>query len=86
MVDMGGLYQFVLGLVLIGCVLGVGIIVLDKFMGTTGISQVAIDAINKTIQAIADIPNLWLGLLVTIVILGIVIMVLVRVMGGAGRQ
>jgi len=85
MTDIGGLYQFVLALVLVGVVVAVGLIVLDKLAGTSGISSTAITALNATMKAIADIPNLWLGLLVTIVILGIILAVIINTLGNQGR-
>lgn len=83
--DVSGLYSFVLLLVLVGMVLGVGILVLDKFMGTTGLSQTAVDAINSTIQSIADIPTTWLGLIVTIVVIAIVLGIVLKSFSGGSR-
>lgn len=80
--NLGDLYQFVIVLILIGFVVGLGIVVLDKFMGTTGLSSTAVAAINNTIVAIAEIPNTWLGLLVTAVV---VILILGLIVGGLMR-
>lgn len=82
MVDIQALYGFVLGIVLIGMVIGVGIFVLAKFMAVSGLPAEAVTALNNTLLAIADIPNTWLGILVTIVILGIILYVLIRSLGG----
>lgn len=83
--DISALYSFVLLLVLTGLVVGVGIVVLDKFMNTTGLSTTAVNAINKTILAIYDIPNSWLGLIVTIVVLVIVVVLVVKGFGGTTK-
>ena len=53
--EIGDLYSFVLTLVLIGMILGVGILVLGKFSITTGITDKASQGINDTIDAIT--PN-----------------------------
>lgn len=74
----GDLYQFVLMLVLVGMILGVGILVLDKFAATTGLTSNAVDAINDTVNAIKEIPTTWLSLIVTIVVLAIILSVVIR--------
>lgn len=39
--ELGELYQFVLLLILIGMLLGIGVLVLDKFAQTSGITPAA---------------------------------------------
>ena len=76
--DISGLYQFVLLLVLIGMIMGVGILVLDNFYSTAGLSGTALAAIGNTSSAIGAIGTTWLGLLVTISVLAIILTVVVR--------
>ena len=48
------------------CVLGVGLTVLSKFANTSTLQadEVAQEAVNDTIDAIAEIPSNWLGVVV----------------------
>lgn len=79
------LYSFVLMLVLVGMLVGVGILTLDKFAQTSGVSTKASTALNDSRDALAEIPSTWLVLLVTIVILGIIMGVVIRSFGGQQR-
>jgi hypothetical protein len=79
------LYGFVLMLVLVGMLIGVGILTLDKFAATSGITAAAALALNNARDALAEIPSTWLVLLVTIVILGIIMGVVIKSFGGQGR-
>lgn len=81
--DVGDLYGFVLLLVLVGMILGVGILVLDQFGQSTGITTTAQTAINQTRDAIGDIPELWLPLIVTIAVLAIILVLVIRSFGRA---
>lgn len=81
--NVGDLYQFVLLLVLVGMIIGVGILTLDKFQNTSGIGADAVTAINQSKQAIAGIPSTWLPLIVTIGALAIVITLVIRSFGQA---
>jgi len=71
--DIGNLYQFVLILVLVGMIAGVGVLALDKFGSTSGITSTAATAINASRDAVAEVPNTWMSLIVTIGILAIII-------------
>jgi uncharacterized membrane protein len=84
--EINELYSFVLMLVLIGFVLGVGILALDKFSSSSGVTATAGTAINNTRAEIAKIPSDWLGLIVTIVVLAIIFTIVVRSFSaGRGR-
>ncbi len=84
--EIGGLYQFVLLLVLVGMILGVGILVLDKFASSTGVTAAAATALNNTRAEIATISSTWLGLIVTVAILAIILTLVIRSFaGGMGR-
>lgn len=71
------LYQYVLLFVLIGMVLGIGILVLDKFMATTGMTTSSIDAINGTIQALKPVSTDWLPIIITVAVLSVILTLIV---------
>lgn len=75
------LYGFVLNLVLIGMVLGVGVLVLDKFMASSGLTSNAVTSINGTINAITPMATTWLPLIVTVAALGIILYMVIRSFG-----
>ena len=77
-VEIGELYNFVLLLVLIGMILGVGVLVLDKFSATTGVTATASSAINDTRDAITPIASTWMPLIVTVVILAIILTLVIK--------
>jgi len=77
-VELGELYNFVLLLVLIGMILGVGVLVLDKFAATSSITVTAASAINDTRDAIIPIATTWLPLIVTVVVLAIILTLVIR--------
>ena len=71
--EVGQLYQFVLLLVLVGIVIGVGTLVLDKFAISSGITEAASDAINSTRAEVTGIATNWLGIIVIVVVAAIVL-------------
>ena len=83
--EVGQLYQFVLLLVMVGMILGVGILVLDKFSATSGLSGKATGAINDTVDAITPIASTWLPLIVTIAALAIIMVLVLRSFSGGAR-
>jgi len=80
--DISALYTFVLTLVLIGMITGVGLLVLDKFSASVTADSVAQNATKDTIKALAEIPGTWLGLVVTIVVLAIILSLVIRSFAG----
>ena len=82
--EIGGLYQFVLLLVLVGMILGVGILVLDKFAASTGVSTAAQTALNGTRMALSSIATDWLPLIVIVAVLAIILTLVIRSFAGAG--
>jgi len=76
--EVNELYQFVLLLVMIGMILGVGVIVLDSFAKTDGITSTAGSAINSSRDALTPIASTWLPLIVTIVVLSIILTLVIR--------
>ena len=83
--EIGNLYTIILTLVLVGMILGVGLLVLDKFQSTTGLSTNAVTALNNTQNAIAEIPNNWLIVVVVVAVGAIVIGLLVKSFAGGSR-
>ena len=83
--ELGGLYQFVLMIVLIGLILGVGILLLDSFSTASGVTSTASAAINNTRTALATIASSWLSLIILIVVMAIIITLVIRSFSGMGE-
>jgi len=81
--NVGELYGFVLTVVLVGMILGVGLIVLGNFSTATGVTAKAGVAINGTIDAISPIATTWLPLIVTVSVLAIVLALVIKSFAGA---
>ncbi len=79
--EINQLYQFVLLIVLVGMVIGVGVLSLDKFSTSSGVTATAAAAINATRVEVANIATDWLGLIVTVGILSIILFLVVRSFG-----
>lgn len=80
--EVGQLYQLVLLLVLVGMILGVGILVLDKFGSSSGVTAAASTTINATRDAISPIATTWLPLIVTVAVLAIILTLVIRSFAG----
>lgn len=80
--EVGQLYQLVLLLVLVGMILGVGILVLDKFGSSSGVTAAAGTTINATRDAISPIATTWLPLIVTVAVLAIILTLVIRSFAG----
>jgi len=80
--EVGQLYQLVLLLVLVGMILGVGILVLDKFASSSGVTSAASEAINATRDSITPIATTWLPLIVTVAVLAIILTLVIRSFAG----
>lgn len=83
--DVSDLYQFVLLVVLIGMLLGVGIVVLDNFQSATGVTSTAGTAINNTRDALTPIASTWLPLIVTVAVLAIILTLVIKSFAGGRR-
>ena len=79
--EIGELYQFALLVVLVSMVVGAGVLALDKFATSTGVTTAAQTAINAGRTEVGGISTTWLGLIVTIAILSIIIVLIVRGFG-----
>jgi len=86
--EIGQLYQYILLLVLIGLISGVGIVCLATFGNTSVVlgSTTASAAINASIAAISSIPTTWLGLITVIVVMSIIIVLVIRSFGSMGGR
>lgn len=71
--DVSGLYQFVLLLVLVGMIVGIGVLVLDKLTTTTAVTAAANTSIIAARNAVGDVSEDWMSLIVTIGVLSIVL-------------
>ena len=66
--------------------MGVGVLVLDKFAQTSGVTAVAGTAINNTRDAITPIASTWLPLIVTVAVLAIILTLVIRSFAMGGRN
>ena len=80
--EIGQLYQLVLLLVLVGMILGVGVLVLDKFGSSSGVTSASSTVINSTRDAISPIATTWLPLIVTVAVLAIILTLVIRSFAG----
>jgi uncharacterized protein involved in cysteine biosynthesis len=78
--------QYVISFILIGLIVAVGVVVLDKFMGVSGLSTKAVDALNSTIDAVTPITTDWLPILVIVAIVGVVLMLILGAFAFYGRR
>ena len=83
--EIGVLYGFVVSLVLIGIVLGVGVLILDKMGGSSGLTNKAQLAINATRQQISDVATVWLPIIVLVAIAGLLVVLLLKGFQSSGR-
>ena len=70
--SVAGLQGFVWTLGIIGIMLAIVLVVLNRFAHAPGVNGTAQSAVNTTIAAIADIPG-WLPIIVIIVIAAIIL-------------
>lgn len=71
--DIQGLYSFVLVLVLVGMIVGIGVLVLDKMTTTTAVTAAANTSIIAARNAVGDVAEDWFSLIVTIGVLSLVL-------------
>jgi len=84
--NIGNLYQFVLIIVLVGMLVGVGVLALDKFGATSGITTSAETAINASRDAVGEVATQWMSLIVTIGVLAVIIGLVVGGFYISGRR
>lgn len=76
--EINELYSFALLIVLVGMLIGVGVLALDKFSTTSGVTTAAVTAINAARDAVSGIATTWLSLIVTIAVLSIIMVLVIR--------
>jgi len=81
--ELKDLFSFVLMLVIVGMIIGIGVIIFDKFGQSTAVTTTANTTITAMRTEIANISTNWIGLMVTVVILAII---LVLVIGNFGAE
>jgi len=74
---LGDLYPAIMTLVLVGILLGVGLIVLDKFLETGAMSQTANSSVNETIKALGDFSG-WFSIIVVVIAAAIILGLVLR--------
>jgi len=91
--ELKNLYQFVLILIMVGMIIGIGVVSLDKMTSAaastyTTSSATLTYALGNATLAIRSIATNWLGLIVIIVILAIIIGIMIKSFAGqsTGRQ
>ena len=82
--NLGETYQAVLMLVLIGMIVGVGVLSLDRLGDQTGNTTQA--AINASRDAIGGFASNWMELIVTMIALAIILTLVVTAFVFRGRQ
>lgn len=83
--EIGQLYQFVLVIALVALIVGVSILVLDKFSQTSGVTPAAQTALNASRDAISTVSTDWLGIIVVIGALAVILFLIIRSFGGQRR-
>jgi len=84
--NVGELYGFVLIIVLVAVLVGVGVLILDKMAATTGITTTAGASLNSGRDALTTINTQWLSIVVLIGIAAIIIRLLVGSFSMGGRR
>jgi hypothetical protein len=84
--EVSQLYQFVLMIVLVGMLLGVGVLVLDAFSRSTGVTTtVAGVTLNQSRDALTPIATTWMPLIVTVSVLAIILSLVIGSFAGQRR-
>ena len=85
--SLGDLPGIALSFVLVGVFFGVGLLILASLQTNATISAnaAANEAVGKSITALSEIPNNWLGLIALVIAAAIVIGVVVGQLGKSGR-
>lgn len=79
--ELNTLYTLVLSIVLVGLLLGIGVIVLDKFSQSTGMTTASELALNNSRDAIAPIAGTWIPLIITVAVLAIILTLVITSFG-----
>ena len=80
--EVGGLYQFVLMIVLIGIILGVGVLILGNMAASTGVVDTeTANVLNNITGALKPLATTWIPLIVTIAALVVILVMVIRGLG-----
>ena len=83
--QIGNLQTIIMTLVVIGILLGIGFLVMEKFYDKMTPDSQAANAVNETITAMATIPT-WLSIIVILAIVGILLAIVFSVLPRAGQS
>lgn len=72
------LYGFVLLIVLVGMILGVGVLILGEFRVSNTTSANANTSLANTITALQPIATTWIPLVITVAVLAIILVLVIR--------
>lgn len=81
---LGDLYPAIMTLVLVGILLGIGMIVLSKFMDNVSNTQANL-SVNETIAALGDFSG-WFGIIVVVICAAIILGLVLRAFGTTSRR
>ena len=81
--ELKDLYSFVLLLVMVGMIIGIGVVIFDKFGQSSAVTTTANTTIGEMRTEVANISSNWLGLIVTVSILAIILTLVIRSFGAA---
>ena len=81
--EIAQLQTLVTSLVVIGIVLGVGFMVLEKFYVKSTPASSAAYGINETIYAVREVPG-WLPIVIIVAIASVILALVFRALPGAG--
>lgn len=86
--ELNSLYSFVLMLIMVGILIGIGVTVLTRFADTrysgAVINETVMLNLNTTAANLGTIGTTWLPLIITIAILAIILTLVIRSFGGTG--
>lgn len=80
--EVAQLYQFALLIVLVGMIVGIGVLLLDKLSSSSAVTPAAQTAINAARDALSDLAVSWLGLIVLIGALAVILVMVIRSFSG----
>jgi hypothetical protein len=83
--QLGNLQGIILTLVVVGILVGVGFLVLEKFMGQMDAGSEAEAGVNDTIQAFKQVPT-FLPIIIIVAIVGILLAIVFSVLPRQGMS
>jgi hypothetical protein len=77
--EVGGLYNFVLMIAMIGILLGVVLTIVGQLSTSTGIKGTTAQlSLNQTVSAMSPMATTWMPLVTTVAVLGIVLTIVLN--------